>query len=121
MSVLLMLVQVTPALVVRQMLSPVAEKLADAVQEAGAVLAADLELVERLGGGDPLAISLSINVGSSLVDVSPLSTIGALCVAAVTDPEAARRLFRQMMIWGLAMTVVGALLGQFLAGPLARL
>ncbi len=39
-----------------------------------------------LGGGDPLAIALSINVGSSLVDVSPLSTIGALAVAAVTEP-----------------------------------
>ena len=43
-------------------------------------------LLARLGGGDPLALSLSINVGSSLVDVSPLSTLGALCVAAVEDP-----------------------------------
>src|SRR5262249_44409980 len=40
-------------------------------------------LVQRLGGGDPLAVALSINVGSSLVDVSPLSTLGALCLAAV--------------------------------------
>lgn len=48
-------------------------------------------LVTPLGGGDQLAISLSINVGSSLVDVSPLSTIGALCVAAVADPAASRR------------------------------
>jgi di/tricarboxylate transporter len=85
-----------------------------------AFLPTSTALAERVGG-DPFAIALSINVGSSLVDVSPLSTIGALCVAAVTDPEAARRLFRQMMIWGLSMTVVGALLCQFLAGPLARL
>ena len=34
-------------------------------------------------GGDPLAVALSINVGSALVDVSPLSTLGALCVANV--------------------------------------
>jgi len=78
-------------------------------------------LVARLGRGDPLAISLSINVGSSLVDVSPLSTLGALCVAAVEDPEIARTLFRQLMAWGLSMTLVGALLSQLLAGPLARL
>ncbi len=77
-------------------------------------------LASRVGGGDPFAIALSINVGSSLVDVSPLSTIGALCVAAVTEPEAARRLFRSMMIWGFSMTVVGAMLCQLAAGSLAR-
>ena len=49
-------------------------------------------LVQQVGGGDPLAVALSINVGSSLVDVSPLSTIGALCVAAVAEPHAAREL-----------------------------
>lgn len=77
-------------------------------------------LVERLGGGDPLAVALSINVGSSLVDVSPLSTIGALCVAAA--PAAiASELFRKLMIWGLSMAVVGALLAQLFCGPLARL
>jgi di/tricarboxylate transporter len=77
-------------------------------------------LAAQVGGGDPVAVALSINVGSSLVDVSPLSTIGALCVAAVTEPEAARSLFRGMMIWGLSMTLVGALLCQVGAGVLAR-
>jgi di/tricarboxylate transporter len=76
-------------------------------------------LVARLPGADPLAVSLSINVGSALVDVSPLSTLGALCVAAVAEPEAARRLFRALMAWGLSMTVVGALLCQLGAGALA--
>jgi di/tricarboxylate transporter len=78
-------------------------------------------LVERVGGGDPLAVSLSINVGSSLVDVSPLSTIGALCVAAAMDPVAGRDLFRKMLIWGISMVIVGAVLCQLLAGPFARL
>jgi di/tricarboxylate transporter len=77
-------------------------------------------LVEQLGGGNPLAVALSINVGASMVDVSPLSTIGALCVAAVADSSAARQLFRQLLIWGLSMTVVGAILCQTLAGVLAR-
>jgi di/tricarboxylate transporter len=78
-------------------------------------------LVARVGGGDPLAVALSINVGSSLVDVSPLSTIGALCVAAVADAATARQLFRAMLMWGLAMIVTGALICQVLAGWLARL
>jgi Na+/H+ antiporter NhaD/arsenite permease-like protein len=78
-------------------------------------------LVRELGGGDPLAIALSINVGASVVDVSPLSTLGALCVAAVADPEASRDLFRRLMVWGLSMTVAGGLLCQAFAGPFARL
>jgi di/tricarboxylate transporter len=77
-------------------------------------------IVSQLGGGDPLAIALSINVGASLVDVSPLSTLGALCLAAVTDAGEARRLFRQLLLWGFAMAVAGALLCQALAGTVAR-
>ncbi|MEO7271789.1 MAG: SLC13 family permease, partial [Vicinamibacterales bacterium] len=78
-------------------------------------------LVEQIGGGNPLAVALSINVGSSLVDVSPLSTLGALCVAAVADPDRARDLFRRLMLWGLAMAVVGALLAQLFAGMFAAM
>jgi di/tricarboxylate transporter len=77
-------------------------------------------LVTKVGGGDPLAVALSINVGGSMVDVSPLSTLGALCVAAVGDPAQGRTLFRQLLVWGLSMSVVGALLCQALAGVLAR-
>ncbi|MBK6488860.1 MAG: C4-dicarboxylate ABC transporter [Gemmatimonadetes bacterium] len=85
-----------------------------------AFLPTAVTLVEKVGGGDPLAVALSINVGSALVDVSPLSTLGALCVAAVSGPVASRRLFNQLMAWGVSMTVVGALLCQLLAGLLAR-
>jgi di/tricarboxylate transporter len=77
-------------------------------------------LVREVGGGDPLAVALSIDVGASLVDVSPLSTLGALCVAAVAAEEAPH-LFRRLMAWGLSMTLVGAMLCQLLAGPFARL
>ncbi|MEX2154594.1 MAG: SLC13 family permease [Gemmatimonadaceae bacterium] len=78
-------------------------------------------LVRQVGGVDPLAVALSINVGASLVDVSPLSTLGALCVAAVVDPAAARDLFRKLLIWGLSMAIVGAILCGLFAGPYARL
>ena len=69
-------------------------------------------LVAQLGGGDPLQVALSINVGAALVDVSPLSTIGALCVAALPAGGDARRLFRQMLLWGFSMVPVSALLCQ---------
>jgi di/tricarboxylate transporter len=78
-------------------------------------------LVAEVGGGDPLAVALSINVGASLVDVSPLSTLGALSIAAVVDPRQTQDLFRQLMIWGLSMTIVGAILCQLLMGAFARL
>lgn len=73
-------------------------------------------LVAKLGGGNPLEIALSVNVGAALVDVSPLSTIGALCVAGVTDTGTGRELFRQMLLWGFAMTIVGALFCQLAIG-----
>jgi len=76
-------------------------------------------VVEQLGGGNALAVALSINVGSSLVDVSPLSTIGALCVAAVVDQSQSRRVFYQLLAWGFSMTVVGAILCQLFADMLA--
>ncbi|MGQ0647247.1 MAG: SLC13 family permease [Gemmatimonadaceae bacterium] len=77
-------------------------------------------LVEKVGGGDPLAVALSINVGSALVDVSPLSTLGALCVSAVASQTGQRKLFNRLMIWGLSMAVVGAVLCQVFAGALAE-
>jgi Na+/H+ antiporter NhaD/arsenite permease-like protein len=67
-------------------------------------------LVERLGGGDALAIASAMNVGGHLVDLSPLSTIGALCLAALPASVDARRVFNQLLAWGLSMTVVGALI-----------
>ena len=65
-------------------------------------------LIEKLGGGDALAIAYSINVGAHLVDVSPLSTLGALCIANAAEREDRTRLFYWMLAWGLSMAVVGA-------------
>ena len=71
-------------------------------------------IVESLGGGDPLQVALSINIGSSLVDVSPLSTLGALCVASLAQEGGSRTLFNALLAWGFAMTVVGALISLWL-------
>lgn len=59
-----------------------------------------------------LSAATAITVGSNIVDVSSVSTIGALCVAACPDDADRRRLYRQGLAWGLAMTVVGAVVCQ---------
>jgi hypothetical protein len=64
--------------------------------------------LERFGGERMLAAATAINIGSNIVDVSSVSTIGAICVAAVPDEAVRRTLYRQGLVWGLAMTVVGA-------------
>jgi Na+/H+ antiporter NhaD/arsenite permease-like protein len=65
-------------------------------------------LVVKLGGGNPLAIASSILIGGHLVDVSPLSTIGALCIASAPASADRRLLFNRVLAWGLSMSVVGA-------------
>ncbi len=67
-------------------------------------------LAQQLGGADPLAIASAMYVGGHLVDLSPLSTIGALCIAALPAEADSKKLFNQLLAWGLSMTVVGALL-----------
>ena len=65
-------------------------------------------LVERLGG-DPFSVASSMNIGAHLVDMSPLSTTGAVCIAAIADPEEVRPTYNKLLAWGLSMTVVGAI------------
>ena len=64
-------------------------------------------LAAQVGGVEPLAIASSMNVGAHLVDVSALSTLGALCMASAPKHEDSRKLFNKLMAWGLSMTVVG--------------
>ena len=64
-------------------------------------------LAAQVGGVEPLAIASSMNVGAHLVDVSALSTLGALCMAAAPKQEDTRKLFNKLMAWGLSMTIIG--------------
>jgi len=87
---------------------------------SGVVLPAFLpilpKLVQKLGGGDLVALANSVNVGAHLVDVSPLSTLGALCLAnAQGDTD---KLYRQLLAWGLSMALVGAVYCQVVFGIL---
>lgn len=75
-------------------------------------------LIEKLGGGDAVAIASSINVGTFLVDASPLSTLGALCIANADPSEDRKALFNKLLAWGLSMSVVGAVVCWFFFGVL---
>lgn len=79
---------------------------------SGVVLPAFLpmvpDLAARVGGVEPLPIAWSMNIGASLVDLSSLSTVGALFLAAAPAGTDTRRLFNALLAWGLSMAFVGA-------------
>jgi di/tricarboxylate transporter len=87
---------------------------------SGVVLPAFLpmvpDLAARLGGLDPLPIAWSMNVAASLVDLSSLSTGGALFIAGAAGFADTRKLFNQLLAWGLSMAAVGAALCYLLFG-----
>ena len=66
------------------------------------------KLLSQLGGGDPFGVACSVVVAGHMVDSSPLSTIGALCIASAPMAEDRQALFNRMLAWGLSMAVVGA-------------
>lgn len=78
------------------------------------VLPAFLPMVKDLAaltpGSDPLGLAQSVLVGGNLVDMSPFSTIGALCIAGTPLTVDRRVLFNQLLAWGFALAIIGALL-----------
>lgn len=65
-------------------------------------------LLKQVGGTDLMALVSSIIVCGFVVDLSPLSTTGAVFIANAGPKADKNRLFRNMLIWGLSMSVVGA-------------
>jgi hypothetical protein len=74
------------------------------------------ELAGRVGGVEPLMLAWAVTVGGGLVDLSSLSTVGALFLAAAPPGTDTRAMFNALLAWGLSMTVVGALLCWILFG-----
>jgi di/tricarboxylate transporter len=65
-------------------------------------------LLQQVGGTDLMALLSSIIVCGFVVDLSPLSTTGAVFIANCPPKEDKTKLFRNMLVWGLSMSVVGA-------------
>jgi Na+/H+ antiporter NhaD/arsenite permease-like protein len=68
------------------------------------------DLLAKVGGTDLLALLSSIILCGHVTDVSPLSTLGAIFIANATEDQDRKKLFRNLLIWGLAMSPVGAVL-----------
>jgi Na+/H+ antiporter NhaD/arsenite permease-like protein len=66
------------------------------------------DLLAKIGGTDLLGLLSSIILSGHITDVSPLSTLGAIFIANATEDQDKKKLFRNLMIWGLAMSPVGA-------------
>jgi di/tricarboxylate transporter len=84
----------------------------------GVVLPAFLPMVEKLAASQPgtskLPLALSVLIGGNLVDMSPFSTIGALCIAGTPEGALRRVLFNQLLAWGFALAAAAALLAWLL-------
>jgi di/tricarboxylate transporter len=88
---------------------------------SGVVLPAFLPTVPGLAeklGADTIAIIYSICLTAHLVDISPLSTTGAVCIAATPTSENHQSLFNKLLAWGLSMAVVGAVVSYIAFGLL---
>jgi Na+/H+ antiporter NhaD/arsenite permease-like protein len=81
----------------------------------GVVLPAFLPMVptvlDAVGGGNLLGSISLLVLSGNVVDASPLSTLGALVLASAPAAVNKDVLFRQLILWGLAMAVVGTAVG----------
>ena len=73
-------------------------------------------LVAKLGVTGADAIDMIRNliytccVSAHLVDASPLSLLGALCIAAAPEWDDKNKLFRNLLFWGMGMSVFAAVI-----------
>lgn len=66
-------------------------------------------LIAKVNNLNVTELVIAINVGSHMVDVSPLSTLGALCLAAVRE-EDRNKIFRNLLLWGFSMLAFSTLM-----------
>ena len=64
-----------------------------------------LDAVGSTSTASAIALISSVDIGAHLVDTSPLSTLGALCIANAAV-ENKGPLFRNLLFWGLSMSIV---------------
>jgi di/tricarboxylate transporter len=77
-------------------------------------------LLQNIGAPPEMLLALvsTIVVAGHLTDMSPLSTTGAVFISAAPDYIDRKPLFSGMMIWGLSMSVVGAVISWIMFGIL---
>ncbi|NCS97816.1 MAG: hypothetical protein GW762_04480 [Candidatus Pacebacteria bacterium] len=105
--------QVTSPDIINALLAFVSGVVSAFSSSSGVVLPAFIPLIPGLAtkmsitGIVPMVIAVA--VGSHMVDVSPLSTLGALSIAAVEDKKQQKRMFNLLLSWGMGMSVVAGI------------
>lgn len=61
-------------------------------------------------------IVTGVAISAHLVDTSPLSSLGALCIAAAQTHDRSEGLFRTLLMWAFLMVPLGAFISWMLAG-----
>ena len=84
---------------------------------SGVVLPLFISLAPGLsvGGIQAADIVTGVAISAHLVDTSPLSSLGALCIAASETHEKVSGLFRSLLVWAFLMVPFGALISWLLA------
>jgi Na+/H+ antiporter NhaD/arsenite permease-like protein len=84
---------------------------------SGVVMPLFISLAPGLSGDGISAsdIVTGVAISAHLVDTSPLSSLGALCIAASQTHEKAPGLFRSLLVWAFLMVPFGALISWLLA------
>lgn len=84
---------------------------------SGVVMPLFVALAPGLASAGTTAQEIVTGVGISahLVDTSPLSSLGALCIAAANAQGKTEGLFRSLLLWALLMVPLGALISWMLA------
>lgn len=69
-------------------------------------------LLQQIGApaSDLMPLISTIIVAGHLTDMSPLSTTGAVFISAAPDSVDSKPIYKGMMIWGLSMSVFGAII-----------
>lgn len=105
---------VTSSTVINGVLAFVSGLVSAYSSSSGVVLPAFIPLIPGLAEKtqilNTIPMVIAVAVGSHMVDVSPLSTLGALSIAAVDSKETRDRMFRVLMIWGMSMSLVAGVL-----------
>lgn len=69
---------------------------------------------QNLTAGLAAVLIYSVAVGSHLVDASPLSTLGALCLSQITDQRLRTKSYRSLLIYSFLMIPVAGIWGYVL-------
>jgi Na+/H+ antiporter NhaD/arsenite permease-like protein len=111
------IVQLAPGVFLLPLLFAFSALLSVFSSSSGVVMPLFVSLAPGLAGAgvSPVDIVTGVGISAHLVDTSPLSSLGALCIAAAQTHGRTPGLYRSLLMWALFMVPTGALISWLLA------